>query len=380
METIDLEEAALDIARKHLLQNVSYRELGRTYYTAPSTVQRRLVKWLKEGRFELHDRFESVARARIESLDDELAEALVSRTGIWRARVARITGVEAACGFQYLEKPESEAAQAAYRASDELHLCLGEVASGLLLNSLRRNMTVGISSGRGVGFCIEKLADAVRRTPSWASGFENIRLVSLCGGAHVGMWEYTNTRDFDADENVFRMAALLKVARSNISYMTGPVSIEPGNRQADAPYRHSLDLAVFGLGQINSQHHYIRDYNELQLKAMSGAIRRIINWQMENPARIEGLAEIVLRLYAGEKAGPELLETIRETNSTILAVSPELIKNSSEQLLIAGGRQKMEALAGVLGGMYPTAPVDKKNLTLVTDAWTARAVLERSGS
>jgi hypothetical protein len=40
--------------------------------------------------------------------------------------------VEQAYTPQYLENPGSPSAQAAYRASDELHICLGEVAAELL--------------------------------------------------------------------------------------------------------------------------------------------------------------------------------------------------------------------------------------------------------
>jgi hypothetical protein len=33
---------------------------------------------------------------------------------------------------------------------------------------------------------------------------------------------------------------------------------------------------------------------------------------------------------------------------------------------------------GVLTGEYSDAPLDKKNLTLVTDAWTAETVLKKT--
>jgi DNA-binding transcriptional regulator LsrR (DeoR family) len=378
METIDLDNKALEIARAHLLKNISFRELGKTYYAAPATIHRRLMKWLKEDRFELRDKLAARPAAVIVSRDDELAETLVRQTGIWRARVARISGVEPAYTSQYQEKPDSSAAQAAYRASDELHHCLGEAAAELILNSLRKNMTIGISSGRGVGFAIERLGEMVRRTPSWASGYENCRLVSLCGGAHVGMWEFTNTRDFDADENVFNLSAVLRVPRSNVSYMSGPIAAVPQERRMERP-KFSLDLVVFGLGQLNTQHHYLRDHYEMQLKAMSGPIHKIIEWQSLDPELLEGIAEIVLRLYpAGDRPLPqEYLDIIRETNSTILAAEPEMIKKAGETILIAGGHQKAAALCGILMGKCPEAPIDKKNLTLVTDSWTAETILNR---
>ncbi len=378
MDIIDLDKLASEIARKHLLENVSFRELGKMYYAAPSTIHRRLKKWLAEGRFELQDKTAANNDVRMISRDDGLGEELVRRTGIWRARVVRISGVDEAYTEHYLEKPDSQNAQAAYRASDELHRCLGEAAAELMLNSLRRNMTIGISSGRGVGFTIEVLKEVGRKTPSWASGYESIRLVSLCGGAHIGTWEYANSRDFDADENVFSLSSLLKIPRQNVSYISGPISTDAKNHQPEINPKFSLDMAVIGLGQLNTQHHYLRDYNELQLKSMSEPIRRIIEWQTRNPELRDSVAEIVLRLYpAANKSLPlEFLETIRETNNSVLAITPEKIQNAGEVILVAGGRPIVNALKGVLTGGYPDAPLDKKNLTLVTDAWTAETMLK----
>jgi DNA-binding transcriptional regulator LsrR (DeoR family) len=379
VDTIDLDKTALEIARKHLLKNVSFKELGQMYYAAPSTIHRRLAKWLEEGRFELRDKFADRKTAFISGREDELGEALARKTGIWRARVARVVGVGAAYTDQYLERPESEDAQAAFRASDELHRCLGEVASELILGSLHKNITIGLSSGRGVGFAIERLGEIVRRAPSWASGYESIRLVSLCGGAHVGMWEFTSSRDFDADENVFALSSLLKVPRDRVSYMTGPISLDPKNQPPKSDFRFNLDIAIIGLGQLNTQHYYFRDQNELQVRAMSTSIRKLIEWQAQNPGLADSIAEIVLGLYpVGDKPlSPEFLNAIQRMNYTILSVPPEKIKNAGEILLIAGGSQKVNALFGVLIGRCPEAPIDKKNLTLVTDAWTAETILRR---
>ncbi|MGA7728965.1 MAG: hypothetical protein WBQ62_05660 [Dehalococcoidales bacterium] len=376
MDIIDLDKLASEIARKHLLENVSFRELGKMYYTSPSTIHRRLTKWLAEGRFELQDKTVANNDMRVVARDDGLGEELVRRTGIWRARVVRIAGVEAACSGNNGEQPESAAA--AYRAADGLHRCLGEAAAELMLNSLRRGMTIGISSGRGVGFTVDGLKEIVRRAPSWASGYESVRLVSLCGGGHIGTWEHAGSRDFDADENVFALASLLKVPRQNVSYMSGPVALDAGSPPPETSPKFSLDMAVIGLGQLNIQHHFFRDYNELQLKSMSEPIRRIIEWQSKNPDLRDSVAEIVLRLYPNgtKKLPEEFLETIRETNRSVLAVSPEKIHNAGEVILIAGGWKKVNALHGVLTGEYPNAPLQKRNLTLVTDAWTAETMLK----
>jgi DNA-binding transcriptional regulator LsrR (DeoR family) len=378
MDVIDLDKSAAEIARKHLLKGVSFRELGRTYHASPSTVQRRLTRWLTENRFDLRDRMSEKKTAVIVARDDELGERLARKTGIWRARVVQITGAEEAYRTEILEDQDNGQGEAVSRASDELHRCLGEVAGELILTSLRKNITVGLSSGRAVGFAVEKMGELVQRTPSWGKGFESARLVSLCGGAHIGMCESSNRRDFDADENIFTLASLLRVPRRNVAYMIGPVSSNQNNSERWSRNRFSLDLAVIGLGQLNTRHHYFRDYNELQLKALSGPIHELIESQTRDPERAGCIAEVVLRLYPtiNTDLAPEYNEAIRKTNSTIVAVPPESLKKASEIMLIAGGRQKLAALSGILKGECLGAPIEKTSLTLITDAWTAEQLLQ----
>jgi DNA-binding transcriptional regulator LsrR (DeoR family) len=379
MDTIKLDNLALEIARKRLLQNASYKELAEQYFTSPSTIHRRLSGWLKENRFELEDKLASRRTALVVGKDDRLAEELVRKAGIWRARVVQISGVDSAYTEKYLDEPESESAQTAFKASDDLHKCLGEVAADLILNSLRKNMTLGISSGRGVGFTVEALGETIRKTPSWVSGYESISLVSLCGGVHSGKWGQSSaiSRDFDADQNVFALAAALKIPRRHISYISGP-GLTPSPEPAESRFKMNLDIAVIGLGQLNTRHHYFRDIIELKLNSASDPIQKIMDWQGKNPALCDGLAEIVMKLYptGNNNLPPDFLQAIKEVNHTILSVSPSKIKNAGEIVLIAGGRQKVEALSGLLSGDYPDAPIDRKNLTLITDSWTAETILK----
>jgi DNA-binding transcriptional regulator LsrR (DeoR family) len=380
MDNINLDHVALEIARQRLLHNTSYKELARLYFTSPSTIHRRLTNWLKENRFDIQDKLAIKKTATVVGKDDKLAAELVQRTGIWRARVVQISGVDAAYTQQYLEEPESEMAQSSFKASDDLHRCLGEVAAELILNSLRKNMTLGISSGRGVGFTIEALGEAIRMTSSWVSGYESISLVSLCGGVHAGKWGQSSavTRDFDADENVFALAAALKIPRKNVSYISGPV-LTHSSAESENSNKSSLDIAIIGLGQLNTRHHYFRDVIETKLKKAADPIQTIMKWQNKNPALCDSLAEIVMKLYPAVKQNlpADFVTALQEVNNTILTISPSRIKNAGEVVLIAGGRQKAEALAGLLRGEYPGAPIDRKNLTLVTDAWSAETILKK---
>jgi DNA-binding transcriptional regulator LsrR (DeoR family) len=381
LDIINLDNVALEIARRRLLEGLSYKELAHRYYTSPSTIHRRLNAWLRENRFELQDKLAAHQNASVTGQDDELAAALVRRCGLWRARVVRISGVEAAATESYLEDPLSEAARAALKAADDLHRCLGEAAAEILLNSLRKNMTIGISSGRGVGFSVEALAGNVRRMPAWVSGYAGIHLVSMCGGVHAGRWEASNpaNRDFDADENVFALAAALGIPRANISYISGTLPTDSGEA-SDHDLNLNLDLAVIGLGQLNTRHHYFRDLIERRSNSPSGLINKNNEPHPNDPALYDNLAEIVMKLYpsGSRPLTPAFLQAIQVVNQTILSIAPVKIKNASELMLIAGGRQKVEALRGLLSGEYPEAPIDRRNLTLVTDTWTAETILRQN--
>jgi DNA-binding transcriptional regulator LsrR (DeoR family) len=74
---------------------------------------------------------------------------------------------------------------------------------------------------------------------------------------------------------------------------------------------------------------------------------------------------------------PVYVEAIRKTNSTIVAVPPETLIKAGEIILITGGMQKLAALYGILQGECPGVPIEKTNLTLVTDAWTAEQLIKK---
>lgn len=374
-----LENSALEITREYLLKRTHLAVLGQQYHAAPSTVHRRINKWLSEGRFELVDKSDHQAVSRVIEVDTELEEKLVQKTKIWQARIVKVSGTEKAYTEQYMETAGNQYTQMAWRAGDELHESLGEVAAELILNRLKRNMTIGLSSGRGVGFATMKLGEIAQKMPSRVNGFENTRIISMCGGAHVGTWSIPSHRPLDADENVFALASILKVPVNNLVYNDGPTSIDPEDHRLMPDFKHDLDLAVIGLGQLNTGHHFFRYIDTAQLRAVAEPLHRIKSWQAGNPVLVEKVAEIVHRLYPiGDQDMPaEFLAAVREINRSMNAIPPEKIKNAREVILIAGDRQKLNALYELLSGGCPEAPITKSNLTLVTDSWTASTVLQR---
>lgn len=373
----ELENLAGEIATQHFLKGKKLKELAGQYSSSAPTIHRRLNKWLQEDRFELVDRLSRKNRARVLELDETLGEMLARRTKIWRSRVARIAGAEAAHTDDYLETG-TVAAQRAYEAGDELHKALGEVAGELLLNILRRNMTVGWASGRGVGFTVIKLAELVEKRPAWVKGYESLRLVSLCGGARVGTWSIAVHRDLDANANVLQLANVLRIPQENRFLMPDQLSSYPQQPELDSPHHHNLDLAIVGLGQLNTQHHFYQYLEAPQLQAIAEPLRVIRDCQSKNHHLLYKVAEIGHRLFVvGEKGGlpSQFLEAIDAINYSVVAISPESIKKASEIVLVAGGSQKVQALFEVITGACPEAPVDLTNLTLVTDSETAHGIV-----
>ena len=377
----ELETQALEITSQKLLKRFSYRRLSEHYHRSASVLHRAVNRWLSEDRFMLVDRMD-VAVVGAPEVDEYLGERLGSETNIWRARVVRVSGTDGAYGQHHLANPKSPEARVAYAAADVLHVALGRVAADLFLSSLRRNMTVGLASGRGVGFTITHFEELAKNRPTWVAGLDSIHIVSLCGGARVGPWATAVARDLDADENAFALQSILGVPRNRVTYQGRWISERPrrrGNRPNKLAIPH-LDLALVGLGQLNTQHHFLRHAGELQLEAIAQPLQRVRQYQSRHSDLLHRVAEIGHRLFpVGGRAGlpRPFLQAIDETNEAVVGIHPNEIKEAGETILVAGGAQKLAALLGLLLGDCPDAPVDLQRLTLVTDAWTAERILSR---
>ena len=377
----DLNAEALDIARKYLLGRSTLKELAVEYHRSAATLHRRLTRWLDDGRFELIDTARVQSTPRVLGVDNGLSEELTARTKIWRAHVGTIDGVDGAYSEDYLEPDWTAEAQKAFQAHDQLHEALGEVAAGYLVTRLQRRMTIGVASGRGVGFTVMRLADTLEARPSLLRGYESARIESLFGGALVGAWATPTPRALDADENAFQLSTILNVPRANVSYMRGWISGDPGETRthhqvSEAP----LDLALVGMGVLNTRNQfYVHHDQNVQLGAIAGFIETIKALQAEDSSLLDSVATIGHYLFpVGVRDYPdELLTAVDGINDAIIAVPPERIKTAAEVVMLAGGAQKVSALVDLLTGQCTGAPIDLDNLALVTDAWTAKQVLER---
>lgn len=373
-EKDNLEEQALAIATDHFLRGKSLRELATAYAASPSTLHRRLQTWRTEGRFELTDR--RAVSARISSIDSPLQEELARRTGVWRARVVHIDGVSLASNNDYLLDPSTPAAMNAFRSSDELHRALGAAAAQLLLGSLKRNAHIAVASGRGAGFTVSSLDELAARHPSWVRGFESAHIESLCGGGNVGTWATPVTRSLDADQNAFALANILGVSRGHVHYMSGWIASRTPHRVRRS---RDIDVALVGVGQVNTRHHFFHHHEEVQLGDVAEPLAQIRELQDEDERLLFSVAEIAHQLFlVGKGPFPAALEeAVHAANEAILSALPDRLRSAGEMILVAGGAQKVHTLIELLTGNCRDAPVDPSRVTLVTDSATANAVLAR---
>ncbi len=376
----DLDQEALDIAKKYLLERWTLKELAAEYHRSPATLHRRLNGWLDRNRFGLIDNLDDRAAARVVDVDDQLGEQLAAATKVWRAQVATISGAQEAETEGYLQPEGTPEAHRAFEAHDRLHEALGGVAAAYLSTRLQRHMTVGVASGRGVGFTVMGLAELGSEKPSWVRGYESMRIESLCGGARVGAWALPTIRALDADENVFQLSSILNVPRRNLTYMRGWISGDEISAPADGQAKAALDLALVGLEVLNTRHQFFPHHDQnVQLGAIADHIQTIKALQSEQPDLLSAVAGVGHHMFlVGTRKYPKALrEAVDGINERILAVPSDRIRGASEVIMVAGGAQKVAALAELLAGRCADAPVDLERLTLVTDSWTAREVLEQ---
>jgi DNA-binding transcriptional regulator LsrR (DeoR family) len=372
-----LDELGLEIARAKWLEGRTFEELAREHPYSKAVLHRKFQAWQEAKRFEIVDTWDSASAARVERLEEDLAEELARKTLIWRARVARVVGADHAYTGEYRESPATRSAQSAFDASDALHRALGEVAAELLLNLFNPHMIVGLASGRAVGFAVARLEELEKRSPAWFTGYKSLRIVSLCGGTRVGRWGLATGRDFDADGNTYYLGEVLKVPLANRHYMHGWIS---RTSEPTPEVKLALDLALVGLGVLNTQHHFLRHSAEVQLGPMAEPLDMIRKCQRDDPDLVDSVLEIGHRVFpAGtRKSLPgELATAIDVINREIRAVPLEKIRDSRQTILIAGGAQKLAGLVRLITGECPEAPINVGNLTLITDSWTAREILAR---
>jgi DNA-binding transcriptional regulator LsrR (DeoR family) len=375
-----LDQYALEIARRNKLEGESLQKLSKIFPAGATTLHRKIKGWLEQGRFELTDTWSGQTTASQTVIDEPLGERLARATSIRRARVAHLSGVEAATGEDYrMQTSNNERAQAAYQAGDFLHRALGDVAARFLIDQLRPQMTIGLASGRGVALTVDRLEELAKDRREWMSGYQGVKIVSLSGGSWMGTWAMPFNRPLDADANVFHLGTILHVSPRIRTYIgSWLLAGERVTEQSNYDSVH-LDLAIVGIGQLNTGHHFLRPDAALQMESMSDALDSIRDFQDKEGGQHASIADIChVLFYVGTGQPPNrLAKAIGELNKAMSTAPGKTLENAEEVILVAGGAQKEEALYHFIKGNCRGAPIDPARVTLITDSWTANRILER---
>ncbi len=375
-----LDQYALEIARRNKLEGESLQKLSAIFPAGATTLHRKIKGWLEQRRFELTDTWSGQTTAMQAAIDEPLGERLARETAIRRARVAHLSGVEAATGEDYrIQATDNERARAAYQAGDHLHRALGDVAARFLVDRLRPQMTIGLASGRGVALTVDRLEDLAKDRREWMSGYQGIKIYSLSGGSWMGTWAMPFNRPLDADANVFHLGTILHVSPGIRTYIGS--WLLAGERVTDPPSYEGvhLDLAIVGIGQLNTGHHFLRPDAALQLESMSNALASIREFQDTDGDKHASIADIChVLFYVGPGQPPkQISKAITELNNAMSTAPRKTLESAEEVILVAGGAQKEEALYHFVKGDCRDAPIDPARVTLITDSWTANRILER---
>jgi DNA-binding transcriptional regulator LsrR (DeoR family) len=195
----------------------------------------------------------------------------------------------------------------------------------------------------------------------------------------MGTWAMPFNRPLDADANVFHLGTILHVSPGIRTYVGS--WLLAGERVADQPSYDGvhLDLAIVGIGQLNTGHHFLRPDAALQLESMGDALDSIREFQDVDGDRHASIADIChVLFYVGTGEPPaQIAKAIDELNNAMSTPPKETLESAEEVILVAGGAQKEEALYHFVKGNCRGAPIDPARVTLITDSWTANRILER---
>jgi DNA-binding transcriptional regulator LsrR (DeoR family) len=372
-------ELALRVAHMYYEQSLSRQQIARATGKSLQTIARLLKAGRERSLWRLVVQPEGQI-ADLAPLNEELADQIRRDTEIPNTLVVKISEVDDAYTTDYLS-PIEEKWKKAFSASDSLHNQLGKSAARYFLDRIRNKFVVGVSSGRGVMYTATAVCDLIERGMKPPKELQDLCILALSGGSKVTPW--ANQKDLlDADSAAFELAKGLTDPRENVVYIPGPFSADNPElylRDLNSALEEAgrMDIAILGLGVLNSGHSLFR-LPPSQTRPIQKQLDILRQEQTNNSELLTCLADIGLRLFwAGNGKAPEpVASAIEAINSHLVTVSEAALKRTREIILVAAGHQKLPALRTLCYEEELKIPIRTESLTLVTDEWTAKKLLE----
>jgi len=417
-----LEEFNLDITRRALLDFVSLdkiatdisKQLGEPIKA--NTLSRVVRGWIEAGRYDLILSGGGKINLLPLTTNESLEEDLRRKTRLNNASVLNIKGLESAFNEDYRLNPNSKRAQMAYQHNDDLHKLLGILGAKTLINYLKplvganKKITLGVTSGRGVGYTIGALADLHKKDDTLLEDFDDIRLQSLCGLGLIGPWGTMSSYGqgsstnatlavLDADTNVKLLQGLFQTndIKENVKLCNLGVSNNTGANQIDC--YESLDVILAGIGCLNTRHNFLWSADKasaVHYSAINKPLQKSEKISGKYPELFTAVADIGHTFFitcnekditstAGAKENPgyseELIkavsvleQSVKDINNKVLRVA-EARLHEARTIMVAGGHQKREVLRAFASGGCKGPPIEPQRTWLVTDNRTAKYIL-----
>lgn len=345
----------------------------------------------------LRARDERLVRVRVERVsgevptDEALGERLAAVVGV--RDVIVVTRAESSDNG-YGSTDHNVRARA-FVESDKLHDQLAKVAARHLWGSLRDGDSIAVGDGRATDSVAEALGEITRSEPR---RFVGLSVYSLAGSGHVWAWAERGGAILDADNVTNKLATVLGVKATDIHLVRLPVAL--GDSQQDlilsaAPHLaggvqpggsadswRPFDVAVFGLGVLNTGHHLLL-YEGPWIDAISEEIKEVkrLNDELhERGLPTSAIAGICNQFFSiCDSTFPiEIRQRVEDIvvrlNSKTVSVGLARLSRCRHRILVAGGLQKYPGLKAMLIGdatvLRPTV--------FVTDEITARSLLQDS--
>ena len=372
---LEKDQLARHAARLHYEQGLETAAIGEQFGCSARRI-RDLIRYAREEgliAIEVSDLFGSAP-----TVDRDLGTELERRAKLSRALVVEVDEAGADDG-------------------DQLHYQLGRVAADYvydLMDSAEDNVAIG--AGRGVHFTVRALRELVeQRKPALGQ----LEIFSMVGA----MWVRTHSlrepsREFvDADQNALELADIFDVPWPKVHlvwlprlYMLGDDAQKEEVIALVAPHllgedwqeqtpkdAPRLSLSLFGLGVVNEGGHFMMRHWGPQTAAVAEieALRRNV-LPVDPTAVVDVCDRFWLRrdAHLPDDVRADAERIVESLNRRSVAVSFGKLNAARRRCLVAGGAQKLEALAEILLhgeeiGIQPNV--------LVTDDVTATALLDR---
>ncbi|MBI4312326.1 MAG: hypothetical protein HY681_11165 [Chloroflexi bacterium] len=380
----ELDRLALQAIRLALMEGLTAKEV-----LARMNAQKRVVRDEREVQWLIsRARQRSLADIRVESrgsqpasalLDYELSSRLARASGIRDILVVKTT---LASDEGFLLDTAAPQRQTAFEQSDQLHRLLGQAAARYFWDRLRNGDKIALGGGRAIGFMVDALEQIAEAEPK---SFSNITVESLVGSMIIWPWAEKQA-NLDSDAVAVRLAGVLGIPQNNVRLVHLPIALEAGRQEvlkavaphiSDDPYEIAPDIALLGIGVLNSGHNLLQDTGP-QSHAIRAEIEELRTQVLPKAPTV--IAEICNRYFwIGQK---DLSADIREAverilhglNSKTIAIPLEKLNKAKEKVLVAGGAQKH---AGLLKVVQDSRQLGLQLTALITDEVSAAYLVQQ---